>query len=261
MTTIVTESTRPRKRARYVPSGINSKRSVRSGYTYPKRMSRSMSLPRELAMIQNRINSTVVSSSGYLSINSSSGFNAVSPSVVFAFTGTAVSFSIGGSLYNTFGYAYANSQALGVCYDQYRIRKVVCAITFTSNSSGTNTTTSLPNLYGVIDYNDGDQLASQNEALSYSSCKFMQLGNSSGSSGGIQYLTLTRPTTQMLASTTVVGTSTGSIARVSPWIDTDALTVEHLGMKFWTDTPAGTNTVSGQCQFTFRVFIDYKNLA
>lgn len=225
------------------------------------RISRSLSLPRELSRVQNHITPAVCSIAGGFSINSNTGFAAVAQSLVFAFTANNVVFSLGGGAYATFTSNYANASSFNACYDQYRIRKVVCTVSFTSNSSVTSSTTSLPNLYAVLDYNDGDAIVNNADALSYSSCKFMQLGNSSGEPGGLQYITLTRPTVQVAASTTTLGTLTGSIARVSPWIDTDAPTVEHLGMKFWTDTPAGLNSISGQCQFTFRVFIDYKNIA
>ena len=219
-----------------------------------------MPLSRELAYVQNQIHNVVMSCAGSFSLNNSSGFASISPSCVFAFTGQNVVYSLGGGAYAPFSYNFPNAASFQAVYDQYRVRKVVAEITYSSNQSTQSSAIQLPNLYGIIDYNDGDAITSQSDALSYSSCKFMQLGNSSGPNNGVQYMTNLRPTSQMSASTTTLGTTTGSVARISPWIDTDALNVEHLGMKFWTDTPGATNVVSGYVQWTFRVFIDYKNV-
>ena len=219
-----------------------------------------MTLSKELAYVQNQIHNVVMSCAGSFSLNNSTGFAAISPSCVFAFTAQNVVYSLGGGAYLPFSYNFANAASFQAVYDQYRIRKVVCEITYSSNQSLQSSSIQLPHLYGIIDYNDGDAITNQAEALSYSSCKFMQLGNSSGPNNGVQYMTNYRPTTQMSASTTTLGTTTGSVARISPWIDTDALTVEHLGMKFWTDTPGATAVTSGYVQWTFRVFIDYKNV-
>lgn len=232
----------------------------RAGRSYARKAYPKLTLAKELSMLNNYLHPIVMSGSFFTSINASTGFAASSPSLCFAFQMSGVVYSLGGGAYIN-ACVFDNQAGFQSVFDQYKLTKVICQVIFTSNSSATNSSVQLPTMYGICDADDANLVTSEANALSYSNCKVMQLGNSSGPTGGIQTLTLPDPMAQISALSTNLGLSSSAMQKRSPWLDTAAGNIEHTGMKFYVNTPGGTNAVSGYCQFVFRSFFTFKNLS
>jgi len=115
-------------------------------------------------------------------------------------------------------------------WDQYMIEAITVTIKPNNNAVGlyTNSTTSISDLYNVIDYDDASALASVAAAQRYDNCLVLAPGESC------------RRTFRPRISGAVFGNSvlTNYSSLEPTWIDSAYPTVEHYGMKFY--VPAGT---------------------
>ena len=256
---------------------VGYKRKRSSKRSRPKRSKRSI-LPQSISAVQRQIVSTCVGATAVFPVGSTGFFppngsatdlSGNGLSMAFSLTGAYASVgSIAGGLKQDsvlMGTAYSNiSQFRGV-YDQYRIRKIELDFYYNINSAATSGSVGIPSLpliYTVIDYDDQGFLVNPSDALSYSSCKVMQLGNSGGAK---QRIVLSKPTIRVGAGT-VAATSTGetnvlSMLKSSPWLSTDAATIEHAGVKLYIDTQnllAGGAVTSAILNVVVRCYVDFK---
>jgi hypothetical protein len=116
-------------------------------------------------------------------------------------------------------------------------------------------------IYAVIDYDDGNALASAVNALGYSSCRVIQLGNNQFT-GGKSTITLTKPTVQGVVNTTsFLNTNVAGRLTPSPWLDTDYTNIEHNSIKLYYENPIGTTQANiGEVTFVIRQYMEYKNV-
>lgn len=223
-----------------------------------KRLSFRMSM----SSIQRQVHHLVQGVEGSISIQNSLGWGALGvQSLQFCFTQQGVYYSLGGGALTSFGTGvFSNANALAAIYDQYRITRVNVEIMYSCNNSSENSPTiALPILYAVVDYDDTAALGSSAQALGYSSCKTLQLGNSSGGGGGKQYMSVSRPAVPTNVQTATGVNANGALLH-SPWLNSDTTTTEHNGMKFYYVPVTSNATLVGYVTFVFRVFFDYKNV-
>ena len=216
-----------------------------------------------LTTVSRQIHQVVCGTTGSFPIWQIGGFGNVSESLQFYFTQQGIFSRLAANPPVQFGDLFANAASLANIFDQYRLVKVQCDVYFTNNSSGINNALQLPIIFGVIDKDDSTPLTSQAQALGFSTCKTMQLGNSSGAEGGKQSMYVNYPCVIQVNSQTAAATGPGalpSIVKPSPWIDNGFPEVEHHGVKFIADNAGVTNTQVGNVTFVFRTFMQYKNL-
>lgn len=214
----------------------------------------------ELTLAQNRVHHMVMSGQLSLPINALTGFATVGadPALQIVFNEQSVQFAVGTSGFSAAA-NFQNAASYAAVFDQWRLDKVVCQILFSSNSSAVNTNNQFPIVYGVTDVNDNSPLVSVDQALAYGNCRILQMGTSSGTSNGIQIMTLRNPTVEEDALTTA-GTLLTALGRRSPWINCANPSVQHNGYKFFVATPGGTNAIVGYITLIFRCFYSFKNI-
>lgn len=176
--------------------------------------------------------------------------------------------SVGGGGFVQHGGTFDNYASYQAIYDQYRITRMSFDIYFSANSNGMASGAGLPPfnsfpmLYIVTDQNDATALASVQNALAYSSCRVLQMGNSSGANGGRQTHTVPRPTVKLGTLTTTSLLLSSTVAK-SPWIDCVNSTAEHFGVKMYIDPTfySGTGaTCIGEFVIIARARFQYKNV-
>jgi hypothetical protein len=239
------------KRARRVPP--KAKRAISKLY-------KSMTLK----SINNTIVPAVHCQSVQIPLSTTTGWNSSTVfSLQWAFSQNNAFFAYGGTTGTGTWFSsttYGNAPQYAGIYDMYRIKKVEIDLYYSDNTSSNSNNVPLPMIYGVIDYDDGNTLGSATTALSFSTCKVMQLGNQNGSPRGLNRLTVLRPCVKTSVDTTsFVSTQKSAKIDRSPWLDTDTVNVEHYGAKYWFENPGGTpNTNDGICTFIIRQFMEYK---
>jgi len=216
-----------------------------------------------LSSVGRQIHTVVHGSTASFPIYQIGGFANVAKQLQFYIVELGMVSRLGANPPVAFGDQFSNAASLAIVFDQFRIVKVQCDVYYTNNSSGVNNALQLPMLFGVIDKDDNLPLTNAANALAYSSCKTMQLGNSSGDDGGKQTLYLNGPGVITDAANTggsAGPTTLAAIVKNSPWVDCAQLETPHFGFKFFTETTGVTNTQVGNVTFVFRVFTQYKNL-
>jgi len=243
------------KRARSIPGGGGRAKKSRSSGARPSRLRIS------------RVNITrasvfaVCGCDGQILVNNTNGFSSQGNSIQFTFTQNGVYASVGNNAFALWGGSvFANALAYAAIYDEFRILKVQAEILWNTNEAGISAgaTLSLPIMYAVIDYDDGAPLSSSDQALGYSTCKVMQMGNSN-SNGGKQYMTIFKPACQGSVLQTNNTTTAGQVIR-GPWINSAANACEQNGLKIWYNNQTGTATTIGYLTIVFRVFYEYRNV-
>jgi len=235
------------------PVGKRSKGSGMARKRFAARMS--------MTSIQRQVHRIVQGTEFSLGLSNSTGWSSAgSNSVQFAFTQNGIYYSIGGGALALFGLGYSNSVSLATVYDQYKLKHVEVELMYSCNNSSENTPTiALPIIYGVVDYDDTSPLANSAIALGYSTCKTMQMGNSSGTSGGKQYMKCKAPAVPTTVQLATGGTANAALLH-SPWLNSDVNTTEHTGLKFLYVPVSSNATLVGYVSFCFRAFFEYKNV-
>ena len=215
-----------------------------------------------LSSISKTYHTVVQGSTGSFSLNQVTGFNSTDRALQLYFTGTRVLSRLGANPPVQLGDVFINATSLLSVFDQFRIMKAQVDVYYTNNSSGLNNTLQLPIIFGVVDKDDAGPLSSSANALAYSTCKTLQMGNSSGEGGGKQTMYVNRPSiTQASAQTAAATPSILASTNVpSPWIDNAYEAVEHFGLKFWVDNTNVTSAAIGNVTFVTRLFVQYRNL-
>ena len=240
-------------------TNLSSRSSNSRGYykrrIYPKRK---LSLRSQLIRTDNAMHKIVQSGTLSVLVNGVTGFNAFSQSLNFVFNLNTVQYSFAGGAFAA-ACTFPNAASFGFCFDKWRLDKVVIETIFTSNASATNSLTQLPTMYTVIDTTDTNPLGSNVTALGYGNCQIMQLGNSSGTNNGKQYIYLNNPTIEEDALNTT-GTMLTAAGRRSPWLNTDNASIQHNGVKLFIECPGSNNATIGYVQYIFRCFYSFKNV-
>lgn len=222
-----------------------------------------MPMYRVMSELQRRIHPVVMGINGRFGNIPSGGFSDGTESsngLQFLFNAQKVQYRIGTNAFGQLG-EFDNWDNFQAVYDQYRLRRVTCEIMYSANTlaqTNVQPTIGLPIMYTVVDYDDSEPLKDSSDALAYSSCKTMMLGNSSGPNNGKQYWNLNKPTTKTL----VDSEQDVAVAqlKVSPWLSTDQGVVSHYGMKcFMDNTVQISEVVVGFVDFTFRLFVEFRN--
>jgi hypothetical protein len=176
-------------------------------------------------------------------------------------------YMLGSSPVLSLGASYDNANAWAALFDEYRIVQLQVDIYFSANSNSTGTVQFtgltgpfvLPLIYICTDYNDINPLATASQALAYSSCQNLQLGNSSGNTGGRQSYIVKRPAVQ--TQELDVTSSSFAATRHSPWLSTDDENATHNGIKIYLDTLNDTGTVQiGIMQVVVRARLQFRNV-
>jgi hypothetical protein len=219
-----------------------------------------------LKSIQLAVVKTVQTVSQNISLYTTTGWgNSTVFSLQWAFTQDKAYYAYGGTAGSGTYFStssYQNSAAYAQIYDQYRICKVELDFYWNCNFSNiTQPGISLPMIYAVIDYDDGNALASAVNALGYSSCRVIQLGNNQFT-GGKSTITLTKPTVQGVVNTTsFLNTNVAGRLTPSPWLDTDYTNIEHNSIKLYYENPIGTTQANiGEVTFVICQYMEYKNV-
>ena len=215
-----------------------------------------------LSSITKTYHTVVLGSTGSFALNQAGGFNNTDRALQLYFTGTRVLSRLGANPPVQLGDVFINANSLLAVFDQFRIMKAQVDIYFTNNSSGINNTLQLPIIFGVVDKDDAGPLSSSANALAYSTCKTLQMGNSSGDTNGRQTMYVNRPCIVQASAQTAAVTPVilGSCNTPSPWIDNAYEAVEHFGLKFWVDNTNVTTAAIGNVTFVTRLFVQYRNL-
>jgi hypothetical protein len=202
-------------------------------------------------------NFPVISNTGWLGQNSYGLQLQTNGLGVYYFVGVPAAGAPG-----TLAQAYSNAAAYASIYEQFRIDQVEVEIMFSNNNSSLNSPlVATPIMYTVVDRDDVAPLANAANALAYSTCKTMQLGNSSGENNGKQFFKYVPTVSIVNGQTGVQGqpTALGTL-RQKQWISTDFQETTHLGMKCFIDpVNSGTNQSLGWVTFVFRVYMSFKN--
>jgi hypothetical protein len=209
--------------------------------------------------IDQRIVPATLSAAYNMQINSSTGWNSAGfQNLNFQFLQSGVTFNYGAAQIGST--SFANGSNFSTTFDQYRIKKISMEVFFSSNTSSVTTTTQLPMCYLVTDVDDTFGLGSATNALAYGSCIPFQLG-ANGAKYGKQIFYLNKPTiAQSAVNNQNSSTSTPSAAlTVSPWLDCNATSVQHLGFKLFLDTIAATNVAEGYVTFVFKCIHEYRS--
>jgi len=202
-------------------------------------------------------NFQVSSNSGWLSQGSSALQLQVNGLGLYYYVGTPAPGAVA-ALAN----AYSNAAAYGQIYEQFRIDRVQVEVMCSNNNSSLNSpNVASPIVFCVVDHDDVAPLTGPANALSYTTCKTLQMNNSSGPTGGKQYFNYVPTASILNGQTGVQGNPTAlGTLKQRQWISTDFQETTHLGMKCWIETISpGTNQSLGWITFVFRVFMSFKN--
>lgn len=141
-------------------------------------------------------------------------------------------------------------------YDMYKINFVRMKFIFDKNESTTNATTAsnlIPNIGIVKDYDDSSSLASINDYLQYQSFRVQRFDK--------PVIIALKPRMAMAAYGGAAFTSYTSMG--NQWIDCDSSTVQHYGVKWYTDATMGgsvSNTISiGNYTIYVTVYLSMKH--
>lgn len=258
----------PRTRAfgpsRYLPRKTKRIRSASQLAFRPGRLGSSRSaIPLQIAIHTFDCTSmgcfTMFSGTGFGYATSTAGVNA---SVQFVARQDQIMFSIGNGAFTQLGGGFSLASNYRTVFDQFRLTHLQLDFYYTANcGSSTNPNTGLPVIYAVVDYDDANQLTTAAQALSYSSCQVIQLGNSSGSNNGRQTIHCNRPAVQTSVETTGLTTNVAKLDH-SPWLDSDYVDTEHNGVKIYFDPVpylpshgtdyVGSLMVIGRCRFQYK---------
>jgi len=210
----------------------------------------------------NKVHKTKFTSIGHFTLNNTTGFIGVSQSLNFFVQQDRVVYTLNGGVTTTLmGAVFQNASSFAYIYDQYRIDSVRVKIYYSANAEAPASSPSLPMLYAVMDYDDLFTLASTQAALSYGSCRVMQLGNSSGGQNGAQYYYWPKcMASGSVANSIPTGSTVIAQAIKSPWLNSADVVVPHLGMKTYYDPVTSSNQVIGTVTFVFEVYQSYRNV-
>lgn len=179
------------------------------------------------------------------------GLTISSPYLGFVFSMSQASPYIGGTYDGTSAGTVPNQAELAAVFDQYRIKKIICQVFYSHNSSATGDAI-LPILRQALDFDSVDGTNSLNE---YQNMKVRQMGDTPNNS--LKYW-LTTPTVQTVSQDTIASVGT-SQATTSPWLDSSAVNVPHYGMRFEASNFADTTTGSvGRFQFVFTYTFEFR---
>lgn len=179
------------------------------------------------------------------------GLTVSSPYLGFAFSLQQASPFIGGTYDGTSAGSVPNYSELAAVFDQFRIKKIVCTVFYSHNSSATGDAL-LPILRQALDFDSVDGTNSLNE---YQNMKVHQMGDTPAA--GFKYW-LTTPTVQGAVQDTLA--SVGSANAISsPWLDSNASLTPHYGMRFEASNFGDTTTgLTGRFQFIFKYSLEFR---
>jgi len=146
----------------------------------------------------------------------------------------------------TYYFALSNFNVGTGFYDQYRIDAIRFSIVPQNNAVGlvTNSTTTLVDVYCVIDYDDASGLIGPATASAYSNCIILHPGES-----------LERTFQPRMAVAAYSGAFT-SYANTEPlWIDAASTGVQHFGIKLWIPAAAAAQTLLQTWDITIEAFV------
>lgn len=132
-------------------------------------------------------------------------------------------------------YTFPDVQSYANLFEEYRIDAVTVSMYWNINSLAIpvgDQRYALPMCYFAKDYDDAVPVSLQT-LQSYSSCKAIQFGNSSGETGGRQSISLV-PKCSLMAFNSGGGSVAGS-NRTHCWLDMDNQQIEHHGLKMCFD--------------------------
>jgi hypothetical protein len=136
-------------------------------------------------------------------------------------------------------------------WDQYRIDAIRFVIVPQNNAVQlvTNSSTSLVELYCVIDYDDSNSLTSTGAARKYDNCIILAPGES-----------LERTFQPRMAVPSYSGTFS-SFTNLSPqWIDTAYTGVQHYGVKIYIPTTTAAQTTLQSWNIQIEYYISFRSL-
>jgi hypothetical protein len=145
----------------------------------------------------------------------------------------------------------ANASNLENVFDQYRILAIRQTIRPQNNAIGlvTNSTTSLVDLYCVIDYDSSSNLSSVAAATSYDNCMILSPGESG-----------CRTFAPRIASAAYSGAFTSFANLESTWIDSLSSSVQHYGTKYFIPGVTASQTLLQSWDITTEYWIEFRSL-
>jgi len=145
----------------------------------------------------------------------------------------------------------ANASTFENLYDQYRLDAIRMIVKPQNNAIGlvTNSTTSLTQMYCVIDYDNDSALSSIAGATSYQNCVVLEPGES-----------MTRTFQPRMALGSYSGAFT-SFANVAPmWCDCASPSIRHYGIKFYVPGVTAAQTLLQSWDITFEYYVSFKSI-
>lgn len=136
-------------------------------------------------------------------------------------------------------------------FDQYKIAGVQQKFVYSANSQDPSSTSALPMLGFIHDYDDGTALSSLNDYLQYPNHKVYRMDKP-------VIKTFFRPKSALA----VYSGAFTSYARNNNWIDVGSPSVEHYGLKWYIDPmiPGIGSNVIGKLRIYITVYLKMKNV-
>lgn len=154
-----------------------------------------------------------------------------------------------GSIYVTLG-SLQNASSYEAVFDQYRIDYCRLELKPTANAIGlyTSSTTSLPPLYLVIDYDDNSNLGGISAAQQYDNCMVIEAHESAS-----------RAIKPRIAVAAYSGAFT-SYANTVSWVDCGSPSVEHFGYKWYLPAATASQTLLPQWDAYVEIIVSFRSV-
>jgi hypothetical protein len=145
----------------------------------------------------------------------------------------------------------SNHSDLESVFEQYKIDAIRMTIRSLNASFGlyTNSTTSLADIYSVIDYNDSTAFGATADAREYENCMTLMPGESC--------VRVFKPKAALAA---YDGTFTGYASALNSWIDTTSNAVQFYGVKLAIGHDSVGQTTHQQWEIEFEYFVSFRSV-
>jgi hypothetical protein len=144
----------------------------------------------------------------------------------------------------------ANATSFENVFDQYRIVAIRQTVRPDNNAVGlvTNSTTSLVDLYWVIDYDNTSNLGSTGAAISYDNCMILAPGESGS-----------RTFCPRIAVAAYSGAFTSFANMQDSWIDSASPNVQHYGTKFYVPGATAAQTLLQSWEIRTEYWVEFRS--